>query len=108
VTPTALAAGPHRRGAGGLHSTATRVMNGVRGRAIGNEHSDSDVTVVVALLVARLVQDDPVKPNIVLLFADDLGYGDTGIYGAPDIRTPAIDKLAAEGGARHSGILRAV
>jgi arylsulfatase A-like enzyme len=37
------------------------------------------------------------RPNVVFLFADDLGYGDLGCYGAPDIRTPAIDKLAAEG-----------
>ena len=37
------------------------------------------------------------KPNIVLIFADDLGYGDIGVYGATDIRTPNIDGLAQKG-----------
>jgi N-acetylgalactosamine-6-sulfatase len=37
------------------------------------------------------------KPNIVLIVADDLGYGDVGCYGCQDIRTPNIDRIAAEG-----------
>jgi len=37
------------------------------------------------------------RPNILLLFADDLGYGDLACYGCPDIRTPNLDKLASEG-----------
>ena len=39
----------------------------------------------------------PKPPNVVLVYADDLGYGDIGVYGARAIRTPAIDRLAAEG-----------
>lgn len=36
-------------------------------------------------------------PNIVLIYADDLGYGDLGCYGATKVKTPNIDKLAKEG-----------
>ena len=36
-------------------------------------------------------------PNIVLIYADDLGYGDLGCYGATKLKTPNIDRLAKEG-----------
>ena len=39
----------------------------------------------------------PEKPNIVLILADDLGYGDVGCYGATKVATPNIDRLAKEG-----------
>ncbi|NNJ24721.1 sulfatase family protein [Alienimonas chondri] len=37
------------------------------------------------------------RPNVVLIYVDDLGYGELGCYGCPDIPTPHVDRLAAEG-----------
>lgn len=40
---------------------------------------------------------DVEKPNIVVLVADDMGYGDLGCFGHPRIKTPSLDRLAGEG-----------
>ncbi len=37
------------------------------------------------------------RPNIVMIFADDMGYGDLGCFGHPTIATPNLDRMAAEG-----------
>ena len=44
-----------------------------------------------------LYAQPPATPNIVFIMTDDVGYGDIGSYGAPDINTPSIDQLAMEG-----------
>lgn len=56
----------------------------------------------IALLLCSCSQESPEKesstyPNIVYIFTDDLGYGDIGSFGATDIKTPNIDRIAAEG-----------
>src|SRR5829696_137509 len=54
---------------------------------------------VVCLSAASAAAQAPAaaKPNIVLIITDDVGYGDLGSYGAPDIKTPNIDSLAKAG-----------
>jgi arylsulfatase A-like enzyme len=46
---------------------------------------------------AALPTPRPGPPDIVIVLADDMGYGDLGVYGHPMTKTPNIDRLAAEG-----------
>ncbi|MFZ5829963.1 MAG: sulfatase family protein [Planctomycetota bacterium] len=58
-------------------------------------------SIVLFLLVAALGLNSAAlaaeAPNIVLIYADDLGYGDVSCYGANRVSTPNVDRLAAEG-----------
>lgn len=52
---------------------------------------------VLSFSLTTLVHSDETKPNIVFMFADDLGFGDLGCYGHPYANTPNLDQLASEG-----------
>ncbi len=50
-----------------------------------------------AAVAANVQAAATAKPNIVLIYADDVGYGDLSCYGATKVRTPNLDRLAAQG-----------
>ena len=54
-------------------------------------------TILLLSLLAARIQAEERPPNIVLIFCDDLGYGDLACYGHPSIRTPNLDRMSAEG-----------
>jgi len=54
-------------------------------------------TMLIAVSCANSSHEKKQKPNIIYILADDLGYGDLGVYGQKKIETPNIDELAKEG-----------
>ena len=56
-------------------------------------------TILVAIIVGTSLANgaDTTRPNVVILFTDDMGYGDLACYGHPSIKTPNIDRLADDG-----------
>lgn len=53
------------------------------------------ITLLLGLLLAPMFAQQ--RPNIIYIYADDLGYGELGCYGQEKIKTPNIDRMAAEG-----------
>jgi len=54
-------------------------------------------TAAAGALGQSLIAQTNKRPNIVFILADDLGWGDLGCYGHREIKTPNLDRLAAEG-----------
>jgi len=57
----------------------------------------SSVLALVILGLTTAVSAEPTRPNVILIMADDLGYGDVGFNGNEKILTPSLDQLATEG-----------
>jgi arylsulfatase A-like enzyme len=55
------------------------------------------LVITLSTSVSGQTSSETKLPNIVYIFADDLGYGDIGCFGAMDIKTPGIDRIAKEG-----------
>nr|MDQ3349745.1 sulfatase-like hydrolase/transferase [Acidobacteriota bacterium] len=53
------------------------------------------ITALLALAASHAAAQS--RPNVILIYADDLGYGDVSAYGARHLKTPNIDRLAREG-----------
>lgn len=70
-------------------------MTGIPSRIIISAIATSFLFTAVFSLTSQTLQAQ--KPNVVLIFCDDLGYGDLGCYGSTKNRTPHIDQLAKEG-----------
>ena len=47
--------------------------------------------------ITKVNAQENAKPNVIIIFADDLGYADLGCQGSLDVKTPHIDKLAENG-----------
>lgn len=53
--------------------------------------------VCMAVTMQVIAQNKSPRPNVIIIYADDLGYGDMSCYGATKIKTPNLDKLASNG-----------
>ena len=82
---------------GGMSGCRMRRRQGVRYRLMSYARRvlKCSVAVIFAFAVSNAHAEDPL--NVILILADDLGYGDLGVTGARGFKTPNIDRLGREG-----------
>jgi arylsulfatase A-like enzyme len=73
------------------------ILNAAKNLLSGRARSLAALRMTVMLALVTSIASAAERPNIVLIYADDLGYGDTSCYGATAVGTPNIDRLAREG-----------
>ncbi len=64
-------------------------------------------TLLACLYATPTLAQDPPRPNIVVIFADDLGYADVSFNGATDLTTANIDNIATNGVTFKNGLVNA-
>jgi len=103
--PLKVAKGPDQKRSGHKVTqpeTETTRIKALKEDEMTNQSMSSTLASVALLALSYLgipaaISIASQKPNVVLIYIDDLGYGDLGCYGCEDIPTPNIDRLAAEG-----------
>jgi uncharacterized sulfatase len=73
------------------HAALAPIDHGIDRRVFGDPETTAEAA------VRPVTGSEPLRPNLIVILADDLGYGDLGVQGSRAIRTPHMDRLAAEG-----------
>jgi arylsulfatase A-like enzyme len=77
-----------------IDSTHARLLPWI---TMGRRHLRMIAGGLIALTLSALAEPSAARPNILLIYTDDHGYGDVSTYGPSDVRTPHIDSLAEKG-----------
>ncbi|MBW2699073.1 MAG: sulfatase-like hydrolase/transferase, partial [Deltaproteobacteria bacterium] len=80
-----------------VHAALTPIDHGIDRSAFQHSGHSGETAEQVEQLVRPIPGAEPRRPNLIVILADDLGYGDIGAQGSGAIDTPQIDRLASQG-----------